>query len=109
MASSALRLARALVGEPDVLLLDEPTNHLDLDGIEWLESLIRDFPGAVVVITHDRVFLDRVATRIVELDRGVLSSFPGSYADYQRKKAEMLEAETQASERFDKLLAQEEV
>ena len=102
-------LARALVGEPDVLLLDEPTNHLDLDGIEWLESLIRDFPGAVVVITHDRVFLDRVATRIVELDRGVLSSFPGSYADYQRKKAEMLEAETRASERFDKLLAQEEV
>ena len=104
-----LALARALVSEPDVLLLDEPTNHLDLDGIEWLESLIRDFPGAVVVITHDRVFLDHVATRIVELDRGLLSSFPGSYADYQRKKAESLEAEARASERFDKMLAQEEV
>jgi ATP-binding cassette subfamily F protein uup len=70
-------LARALVGEPDLLLLDEPTNHLDLDGILWLESLIRDFRGAVIVITHDRVFLDNVATRIIELDRGKLSSYPG--------------------------------
>ncbi|NMG45232.1 ATP-binding cassette domain-containing protein [Aromatoleum toluvorans] len=102
-------LARALVSEPDLLLLDEPTNHLDLDGILWLESLIRDFRGAVVVITHDRVFLDNVATRIVELDRGRLSSYPGRFSDYQRRKAEELEAEAKANARFDKVLAQEEV
>ena len=102
-------LARALVGDPDLLLLDEPTNHLDLDGILWLESLIRDFPGAVVVITHDRAFLDNVATRIIELDRGRLGSYPGRFADYQRRKAEELEAESKANARFDKLLAQEEV
>ena len=102
-------LARALVGEPEVLLLDEPTNHLDIDGILWLEALIREFPGAVVVITHDRVFLNHVATRIVELDRGLLSSFPGRYADYQVRKADQLDAEEKANARFDKLLAQEEV
>jgi len=102
-------LARALVAEPDLLLLDEPTNHLDLDGILWLESLIRDFRGAVVVITHDRVFLDNVATRIVELDRGKLASYPGRFSDYQRRKAEELEAEEKANARFDKFLAQEEV
>ena len=81
-------LARALVGEPEMLLLDEPTNHLDIDGILWLEGLIREFRGAVVVITHDRVFLDHVATRIVELDRGVLASFPGRFSDYLLRKAE---------------------
>ncbi|THF60505.1 ATP-binding cassette domain-containing protein [Pseudothauera rhizosphaerae] len=102
-------LARALVSEPDLLLLDEPTNHLDVDGILWLEGLIREFRGAVVVITHDRVFLDNVATRIIELDRGRLASYPGRFADYQRRKAEELEAEDKASARFDKLLAQEEV
>ncbi|THF65519.1 ATP-binding cassette domain-containing protein [Pseudothauera nasutitermitis] len=102
-------LARALVAEPDLLLLDEPTNHLDLDGIQWLEGLIRDFRGAVVVITHDRVFLDNVATRIIELDRGRLASYPGRFADYQRRKAEELEAEGKANARFDKMLAQEEV
>jgi ATP-binding cassette subfamily F protein uup len=102
-------LARALVAAPDLLLLDEPTNHLDLDGILWLESLIQSFAGAVVVITHDRVFLDHVATRIVELDRGHLRSYPGRFADYQRRKAGELEAEALASARFDKLLAQEEV
>ncbi len=102
-------LARALVAEPDLLLLDEPTNHLDLDGILWLENLIRDFRGAVIVITHDRVFLDNVATRIVELDRGRLRSYPGRFADYQRRKAEEIEAEDRAAARFDKLLAQEEV
>ncbi|MCB1890357.1 MAG: ATP-binding cassette domain-containing protein [Rhodocyclaceae bacterium] len=102
-------LARALAAEPDVLLLDEPTNHLDLDGILWLETLIRDFPGAVVVITHDRAFLDAVASRIVELDRGVLRSYAGRFADYRRKKAEQLDAEEKANARFDKLLAQEEV
>ena len=102
-------LARALVAEPDLLLLDEPTNHLDLDGILWLESLIREFRGAVIVITHDRVFLDQIATRIIELDRGHLASYPGRFADYQRRKAEELEAEEKAAARFDKFLAQEEV
>ncbi|QDF98589.1 ABC transporter ATP-binding protein [Azoarcus sp. DD4] len=102
-------LARALVAEPDLLLLDEPTNHLDLDGILWLETLIREFRGAVVVITHDRVFLDNVATRIIELDRGRLASYPGRFSDYQRRKAEELDAEDKANARFDKLLAQEEV
>jgi ABC transport system ATP-binding/permease protein len=102
-------LARALVSSPDLLLLDEPTNHLDIDGILWLENLIQTFPGAVVVITHDRVFLDNVATRIVELDRGLLRSYPGKFSDYQRRKIEELEAEAKASARFDKFLAQEEV
>ncbi|GHT96456.1 ABC transporter ATP-binding protein [Betaproteobacteria bacterium] len=102
-------LARALVVAPDLLLLDEPTNHLDLDGILWLEGLIQSFAGAVVFITHDRVFLDHVASRIVELDRGNLRSYPGRFSDYQRRKAEELEAEALASARFDKLLAQEEV
>ena len=102
-------LARALVAEPDLLLLDEPTNHLDIDGILWLESLIREFRGAVVVITHDRVFLDNVATRILELDRGKLRSFPGRFSDYQLRKADELDAEAKANARFDKVLAQEEV
>jgi len=102
-------LARAIVGEPELLLLDEPTNHLDLDGILWLEELIKGFNGAVMLITHDRVFLDHVATRIVELDRGMLASFDGNFSDYQRKKAEQLDAEAKANARFDKLLAQEEV
>ena len=79
-------LAQALVARPDVLLLDEPTNHLDLDSIEWLEDLLLDFPGSVVTITHDRSFLDRVATRIVELDRGQLRSYPGNFAQYQIQK-----------------------
>jgi ATP-binding cassette subfamily F protein uup len=102
-------LARALVAEPDLLLLDEPTNHLDLDSILWLEELITGFPGAVVVITHDRAFLDRVATRIVELDRGTLASFPGSFAEYQRRKQRMLADETVQSAKFDRFLGQEEV
>ncbi|CAG0931703.1 MAG: ABC transporter ATP-binding protein uup [Rhodocyclaceae bacterium] len=102
-------LARALAGDPELLLLDEPTNHLDLDGILWLEQLISGFGGAVVVITHDRRFLDAVATRIVELDRGNLTSFPGRFADYQARKADMLAAEAQQNAKFDKLLAQEEV
>ncbi|MDR1463279.1 MAG: ATP-binding cassette domain-containing protein [Azoarcus sp.] len=102
-------LARALVAAPGLLLLDEPTNHLDLDGILWLEGLIQSFAGTVVVITHDRVFMDHVATRIVELDRGRLASYPGRFSDYQRRKAGELEAEEKASARFDKLLAQEEI
>ncbi|MCZ2104006.1 MAG: ATP-binding cassette domain-containing protein [Comamonadaceae bacterium] len=102
-------LAQALVQRPDVLLLDEPTNHLDLDAIEWLEDLLLGFAGSVVTITHDRSFLDRVATRIVELDRGALASYPGNFAAYQRQKTEQLAQEATAHAKADKLLAQEEV
>ncbi len=101
-------LARALLGDPDLLLLDEPTNHLDFKAIAWLEDLLRGFAGSVVFVTHDRRFLDAVATRIVELDRGQLVSFPGSFAEYQARKADMLENERLENARFDKLLAQEE-
>ena len=102
-------LAQALVAVPEVLLLDEPTNHLDLDSISWLEELLKGFRGSVVVITHDRAFLDAVATRIVELDRGVLRSYPGNFAAYEARKVEQLASEALASARADKLLAQEEV
>ena len=102
-------LAQALVSAPDVLLLDEPTNHLDLDSIEWLEQLLLDFKGSAVTITHDRAFLDRVATRIVELDRGQLRSYPGNFAQYQFQKAEQLAQESVINAKADKLLAQEEV
>jgi len=102
-------LAQALAAEPDLLLLDEPTNHLDLDGILWLEQLIRDFRGGVLLVTHDRSFLDSVATRIVDLDRGRLTSYPGSFAAYQERKVAELAAEEQQSAKFDKFLAQEEV
>jgi len=102
-------LARALVGEPDVLLLDEPTNHLDFTSILWLEGLLRDFKGSILFITHDRSFLDNVASRIVELDRGRLLSFPGNFSAYQARKAEQLEVEAVENAKFDKFLAQEEV
>ncbi len=102
-------LAQALVKQPDVLLLDEPTNHLDLDAIQWLEQLLIEFQGSVVVITHDRAFLDRVATRIVELDRGKLLSYPGNFSRYQQLKQEQLAQEAVVNARADKLLAQEEV
>ncbi len=102
-------LAQALVKQPDVLLLDEPTNHLDLDAIQWLEQLLVEFQGSVVVITHDRAFLDRVATRIVELDRGKLLSYPGNFSRYQQLKQEQLAQEAVVNARADKLLAQEEV
>jgi ATP-binding cassette subfamily F protein uup len=102
-------LAQALVRRPDVLLLDEPTNHLDLDSIEWLENLLIDFKGSVVIITHDRTFLDRVATRILELDRGKLRSYPGNFTQYQVQKEEQLAQEAVISAKADKLLAQEEV
>jgi len=102
-------LAQALVRRPDVLLLDEPTNHLDLDSIEWLENLLIGFKGSVVTITHDRVFLDRVSTRIVELDRGRLRSYPGNFTQYQQQKEEQLAQEAVISAKADKLLAQEEV
>ncbi|MGO4154320.1 ATP-binding cassette domain-containing protein [Cupriavidus sp. YAF13] len=102
-------LAQALVAEPDILLLDEPTNHLDVEAIRWLEDLLLAFRGSVLLITHDRAFLDRVATRIIELDRGRLISFPGNFAAYQARKAELLAAEQVEQAKFDKLLAQEEV
>jgi len=102
-------LAQALVAVPDVLLLDEPTNHLDLDSIAWLEDLLRGFKGSLILITHDRAFLDGVATRIVELDRGVIRSYPGNFSAYERLKEEQLASDALANARADKLLAQEEV
>ena len=102
-------LARALVQNPDVLLLDEPTNHLDLESIQWLEKFLLNWPGATVFITHDRRFLRSLATRIVEIDRGELSSWPGDYANFLRRRDERLHAQAQEQARFDKLLAQEEV
>ncbi|KZE34968.1 ATP-binding cassette domain-containing protein [Crenobacter luteus] len=101
-------LARALAAKPDILLLDEPTNHLDVAAIEWLESLLKAFAGSVLLITHDRRFLDNVATRIVELDRGVLRSYPGSFSAYQTRKAEELAIEEEQNRVFDKFHAQEE-
>ncbi|HEX7045002.1 MAG TPA: ATP-binding cassette domain-containing protein [Burkholderiales bacterium] len=101
-------LARALACEPDVLLLDEPTNHLDIAAITWLEEYLLGFRGALMFITHDRTFLKRLATRIVELDRGRLTSFPGDFAEYLRRKEEMLEAEARAAAKFDKELAAHE-
>jgi ATP-binding cassette subfamily F protein uup len=102
-------LAQALVAEPDVLILDEPTNHLDFASIEWLEGLLNNFLGAVLFVTHDRRFLDNVATRIVELDRGKLASFPGNFSAYQAIKERMLSDEAVVNAKFDKVLAQEEV
>ena len=102
-------LAQALVAQPDVLLLDEPTNHLDLDSIEWLEDLLVAFKGSVVTITHDRTFLDRVATRIVELDRGKLRSYPGNFSQYLVLKEDQNAQEAVISAKADKLLAQEEI
>jgi ATP-binding cassette subfamily F protein uup len=102
-------LGRALVSMPDVLLLDEPTNHLDLSAIQWLEGLLRDFGGSVLLVSHDRAFIDNVATRIVELDRGQLRNYPGQLAAFEAAKARELEAEAMAAARADKMLAQEEI
>ena len=102
-------LARALAGQPGLLLLDEPTNHLDIESMTWLESFLTGYGGTVVFVTHDRVFLQNVATRIVELDRGRLSSWPGDYATFLRRKEEWLAAEAVRQEKFDKKLAEEEV
>jgi ATP-binding cassette subfamily F protein uup len=101
-------LARALVSEPDILLLDEPTNHLDIEAIEWLEQFLLDFGGALLFVSHDRAFINRLATRIVELDRGSLRSTDGNYDDYTRIKAQQLAAEAAQAALFDKKLAQEE-
>ena len=101
-------LARALVGQPELLLLDEPTNHLDIDAIAWLETFLSEYAGAVVFVTHDRAFLQRLATRIVELDRGRLTSFAGDYATYLRRKEEALASEAALVGKFDRKLAEEE-
>jgi len=102
-------LARALVLDPDILLLDEPTNHLDIEAIAWLEQLLLDFSGSVVFVTHDRRFLRALATRIVEIDRGQVTSWPGDYENYLRRREERLHAEAQINSLFDKKLAQEEI
>ncbi len=102
-------LAQALVKEPDILLLDEPTNHLDIASIAWLEEFLKNYQGTVLFITHDRMFLQNLATRIVQLDRGNLVSFPGDYANYLQRREEMLTEEAQQNALFDKKLAQEEV
>ena len=101
-------LGKALVSEPDLLLLDEPTNHLDIDAIRWLEEYLRGYPGALLFVTHDRAFLSALATRIVELDRGALTSWPGSYANYVQKKEAALDAEARELDRLEKKLAREE-
>ncbi len=101
-------LARALVQKPDLLLLDEPTNHLDIATIKWLEDRVYGYPGAVMFVTHDRAFLQRLATRIVEIDRGKLTSWPGDYANFLRRKEKSLEDEITAEQKFDKKLAEEE-
>ena len=101
-------LARALVAEPDLLLLDEPTNHLDIEAITWLEEFLAVYEGAVAFVTHDRAFLQRLATRILEIDRGRVTSWPGDYATFTRKKEEWLANEATAQDKFDKRLAQEE-
>ena len=102
-------LAQALVRAPDLLLLDEPTNHLDIDAIAWLEEFLRNFNGSIVFVTHDRSFLRALATRIVEIDRGQVTSWPGDYDNYLRRREERLHAQAQAAAQFDKKLAQEEV
>jgi ATP-binding cassette subfamily F protein uup len=106
---AAVLLARALAGEPTLLVLDEPTNHLDIEAMTWLEDFLSTYPGAVLFVTHDRVFLERLATRIVELDRGRLTSWPGDYRTFLRKKEDWLANEAVRHEKFDKRLAEEEV
>ena len=101
-------LARALARKPDILLLDEPTNHLDIESIAWLEGFLKSFAGSLLFITHDRGFLRALATRIVEIDRGRVTSWPGDYDNYLRRREERLHAEAQEQARFDRLLAQEE-
>lgn len=102
-------LAQALVTEPDILLLDEPTNHLDIEAIEWLENFVQQYPGTIVLISHDRRFVEKTATRIIELDRGKLLSFSGNYQTYLKQKEDYLSGQEAENQRFDKRLAQEEV
>src|SRR5690606_24725551 len=98
-------LGRALISEPDLLMLDEPTNHLDIPTIEWLEKMINDFRGAVLVITHDRQFLQRISNRIIELDRGHIRSWDGDYESFLVFRDQQLAAEEKANMEFDKRLA----
>ena len=102
-------LGQALVRQPDVLLLDEPTNHLDIEAIEWLEEMLRGFPGSLIFVTHDRRFLRALATRIIEIDRGQITSWPGDWDNYLRRVEERAHAEALENQRFDKRLAEEEV
>lgn len=102
-------IAKALIASPDVILLDEPTNHLDITATLWLEKTVTDFPGVVLLITHDRTFLDKTVNKILELDRGLINAYPGSYAKYQEWKALQLADEDKINSEFDKFLAQEEV
>src|SRR5690554_4617103 len=102
-------LAKALATNPEILLLDEPTNHLDVDAVAWLENMLLDFNGAIVFISHDRAFIRRLATRIVDLDRGTLTSFPGNYAAFLEEKQRLIEVEASQNAEFDKKLAQEEL
>ena len=102
-------LAHGLIGSPDVLMLDEPTNHLDFESIIWLEDILKEFRGSLIFITHDRRFLDNIATRIIELDRGKLLSFPGNFSAYKKAKNEQLANEAVENAKFDKFLAQEEI
>ncbi|KOR29480.1 ABC transporter ATPase, partial [Achromatium sp. WMS2] len=102
-------LGRAIVNDPDVLLLDEPTNHLDITSINWLEDFLLNYSGSQLFITHDRRFLERLATRILELDRGQLTDWPGNYSNYLQRREERYHAESKANARFDKNLAQEEI
>ena len=102
-------LAQSLVAEPDLLLLDEPTNHLDIEAILWLEEFLKTFNGAILFITHDRSFLQNLATRIIDLDRGQLTSWPGSYDKYLVAKQQQLDSEETSNALFDKRLAEEEV
>ncbi|OUS31493.1 ABC transporter ATP-binding protein [Gammaproteobacteria bacterium 45_16_T64] len=102
-------LAKALVQEPDLLLLDEPTNHLDIESIQWLEEFLASYQGSLLFISHDRSFLEKLANRVIDLDRGQLSDWPGSYQNYLRRKQEQLEAEEKQNALFDKRLSQEEV
>jgi ATP-binding cassette subfamily F protein uup len=102
-------LAQALVAQPDLLILDEPTNHLDIEAIEWLEQFLGDYAGVVVFVTHDRAFLERLATRVIELDRGALRSWPGDYPSFLRKMEESLAVDALQQEMFDRKLAEEEI
>jgi len=104
-----LALAKALVTAPDILLLDEPTNHLDIKSVLWLESFLKDFAGTILFISHDRAFIRGVSTRIIDLDRGILKSYPGNYDLYIEQKAHDLQVESQQNALFDKRLAEEEV
>ena len=104
-----LALAKALVTAPDILLLDEPTNHLDIKSVLWLESFLKDFAGTILFISHDRAFIRGVSTRILDLDRGILKSYPGNYDLYIEQKAHDIQVESQQNALFDKKLAEEEV